>query len=174
MRDDAGPLESDPWAQAASLITGDLVRVDEVTKIFGAKTALNGVSFSVPQGQICGLLGPNGAGKSTTFKMLCGLLTPSAGNGSVAGIDLRKAKAVARCVRERADSGALALRGERGGHPGCFRGRTGDGLRVGPADRETSILQRGQLQPSSCKGIRLDLHSEYIKGTGLRNPGSPV
>ncbi|MEO8723683.1 MAG: ABC transporter ATP-binding protein, partial [Sphingobium sp.] len=40
--------------------------------------------------------GPNGAGKSTTFKMLCGLLTPSEGSGSVAGFDLRHAKADAR------------------------------------------------------------------------------
>ena len=48
------------------------------------------------RGQIFGLLGPNGAGKSTTFKMLCGLLTPTSGAGSVAGFDLRKAKADAR------------------------------------------------------------------------------
>jgi len=87
MRDDAGPLESDPWAQAASLITGDLVRVDEVTKIFGAKTALNGVSFSVPQGQICGLLGPNGAGKTTLFRLLMGILKASSGSLRIDGLD---------------------------------------------------------------------------------------
>ncbi len=67
-----------------------------LTKRFGAFTAAQGVTFSVPRGQIFGLLGPNGAGKSTTFKMLCGLLTPSEGTGSVAGFDLRKAKADAR------------------------------------------------------------------------------
>ena len=69
---------------------------DELTRRFGAFTAAENISFTVPRGQIFGLLGPNGAGKSTTFKMLCGLLTPSAGNGSVAGIDLRRAKAEAR------------------------------------------------------------------------------
>ena len=69
---------------------------DGLTRRFGAFTAAEQISFTVPRGQIFGLLGPNGAGKSTTFKMLCGLLTPSAGNGSVAGIDLRRAKADAR------------------------------------------------------------------------------
>ena len=69
---------------------------DRLTRRFGDFTAADHVSFNVPRGQIFGLLGPNGAGKSTTFKMLCGLLTPSEGNGSVAGFDLRKAKADAR------------------------------------------------------------------------------
>lgn len=68
----------------------------DLTRRFGDFTAADHVSFTVPRGQIFGLLGPNGAGKSTTFKMLCGLLTPSAGSGSVAGFDLRHAKADAR------------------------------------------------------------------------------
>jgi ABC-2 type transport system ATP-binding protein len=67
-----------------------------LTKRFGTFTAASGISFSIPRGQIFGLLGPNGAGKSTTFKMLCGLLTPSAGNGRVAGYDLRSGRADAR------------------------------------------------------------------------------
>ncbi|WP_353226434.1 ATP-binding cassette domain-containing protein [Novosphingobium sp.] len=69
---------------------------DRLTRRFGAFTAADQISFTVPRGQIFGLLGPNGAGKSTTFKMLCGLLTPSAGNGAVAGFDLRHARADAR------------------------------------------------------------------------------
>ena len=67
-----------------------------LTKRFGDFTAARDVSFQVGQGQVFGLLGPNGAGKSTTFKMLCGLLTPSEGTGSVAGHDLRHARADAR------------------------------------------------------------------------------
>jgi len=67
-----------------------------LTKRFGAFTAANDVSFTVPYGTIYGLLGPNGAGKSTTFKMLCGLLTPSEGTGVVAGHDLRRSGAAAR------------------------------------------------------------------------------
>ena len=67
-----------------------------LTRRFGDFTAADHIAFTVPRGQIFGLLGPNGAGKSTTFKMLCGLLTPRSGTGSVAGFDLRHAKADAR------------------------------------------------------------------------------
>jgi len=67
-----------------------------LTKRFGDFTAADDIRFAVKPGTIFGLLGPNGAGKSTTFKMLCGLLTPSGGNGSVAGYDLRHARADAR------------------------------------------------------------------------------
>ena len=72
------------------------IRADGLTKRFGAFTAADDIRFEVGRGQIFGLLGPNGAGKSTTFKMLCGLLTPTSGAGSVAGYDLRTAKADAR------------------------------------------------------------------------------
>jgi ABC-2 type transport system ATP-binding protein len=67
-----------------------------LTRRFGEFVAAENISFTVPRGSIFGLLGPNGAGKSTTFKMLCGLLTPSSGDGTVAGHDLRRARADAR------------------------------------------------------------------------------
>jgi ABC-2 type transport system ATP-binding protein len=67
-----------------------------LTKRFGDFTAASDISFDVPAGEIFGLLGPNGAGKSTTFRMLCGLLKPTAGEGRVAGIDLRRDTAGAR------------------------------------------------------------------------------
>jgi ABC-2 type transport system ATP-binding protein len=67
-----------------------------LTKRFGDFTAASNVSFEVAPGEIFGLLGPNGAGKSTTFRMLCGLLRPTAGEGRVAGIDLRRDTAGAR------------------------------------------------------------------------------
>jgi ABC-2 type transport system ATP-binding protein len=57
---------------------------------------LDHVDLDIPRGEIFGLLGPNGAGKSTTFKMLCGLLKPTAGEGRVAGFDLRRDSAEAR------------------------------------------------------------------------------
>ena len=72
------------------------IEAERLTKRFGDFTAAADISFSVRSGEVFGLLGPNGAGKSTTFKMLCGLLTPSEGTGSVAGFDLRHAKADAR------------------------------------------------------------------------------
>jgi len=65
------------------------VEVHDLVKTFGAFTAVDHVSFSVPRGEIFGFLGPNGAGKSTTIRMLCGLLLPTAGTGQVAGFDIR-------------------------------------------------------------------------------------
>jgi ABC-2 type transport system ATP-binding protein len=56
-----------------------LLEVKELVKSYGARRAVDGVSFQVRAGQTVGLLGPNGAGKSTTVAMLCGLLAPDAG-----------------------------------------------------------------------------------------------
>ncbi len=55
------------------------VELRAVTKQFGQVTAVNEVSFSVPDGSVYGLIGPNGAGKTTTFSMLAGYLRPTAG-----------------------------------------------------------------------------------------------
>jgi len=73
-----------------------LIEAHGLTKRFGDFTAAEDITFDIRRGEIFGLLGPNGAGKSTTFKMLCGLLKPSAGEGRVAGFDLRKEAAEAR------------------------------------------------------------------------------
>ena len=73
-----------------------VIEAKGLTKRFGDFTAAADISFEVPRGEIFGLLGPNGAGKSTTFKMLCGLLKPTAGEGRVAGFDLRRDGAEAR------------------------------------------------------------------------------
>jgi ABC-type multidrug transport system ATPase subunit len=63
--------------------------LEQVSKHFGSRRALDGVSLSVPGGTVWGLIGPNGAGKSTTFNLLCGYLRPSAGRVRVAGRDPR-------------------------------------------------------------------------------------
>jgi ABC-2 type transport system ATP-binding protein len=65
------------------------VVVRDLTRRFGAFTAVDSVSFEVEPGEIFGFLGPNGAGKTTTIKMLTGLLAPSEGEGRVAGRDIR-------------------------------------------------------------------------------------
>jgi ABC-2 type transport system ATP-binding protein len=56
-----------------------ILDVRDVTKRFGAVTAVDGVSFRVAPGEVVGLLGPNGAGKTTTLHMVLGLVTPDAG-----------------------------------------------------------------------------------------------
>jgi ABC-2 type transport system ATP-binding protein len=64
------------------------VIIEKLVKRFGAFTAVNGISLSIPKGEVFGFLGPNGAGKSTTIRMLCGLLHPTAGRAQVAGYDI--------------------------------------------------------------------------------------
>ena len=68
--------------------TGAAIEVRGLVRRFGEVTAVDGIDFVVPHGEIFGFLGPNGAGKSTTIKMLCTLLRPTAGQASVAGYDV--------------------------------------------------------------------------------------
>lgn len=59
-----------------------------MTKNFGPKLAVNGISFSVEKGEVLGFLGPNGAGKSTSMRMITGFIPPTAGSISVGGFDM--------------------------------------------------------------------------------------
>ncbi|MGV0836594.1 ATP-binding cassette domain-containing protein [Mycolicibacterium thermoresistibile] len=72
------------------------IQLDAVTKRFGDKEALRGVSFTVPVGGVVGVLGPNGAGKTTTINILSTLLRPSTGRARVAGFDVVKQAAQVR------------------------------------------------------------------------------
>ena len=64
------------------------IETTNLTRHFGAVTAVAGLNLSVREGEIFGFLGPNGAGKTTTIRMLCGLLLPSQGTARVAGVDV--------------------------------------------------------------------------------------
>ncbi|MGH3703776.1 MAG: ABC transporter ATP-binding protein [Agromyces sp.] len=62
-----------------------MITAEGLVKRYGAKTAVNDISFTVRPGQVTGFLGPNGAGKSTTMRMIVGLDRPSAGHVTVNG-----------------------------------------------------------------------------------------
>ncbi|MBG0817246.1 ABC transporter ATP-binding protein [Planomonospora sp. ID82291] len=64
-----------------------MIRVDGLTKRFGGRTAVDGLTFTVGPGRVTGFLGPNGAGKSTTMRMILGLDRPDAGSVTVDGHD---------------------------------------------------------------------------------------
>jgi ABC-2 type transport system ATP-binding protein len=66
------------------------IDVRALTKRFGEFTAVDGISFSVAEGEIFGMLGPNGAGKSTLIRMLTTLIQPTGGTAIVAGADVRQ------------------------------------------------------------------------------------
>jgi ABC-2 type transport system ATP-binding protein len=63
------------------------IQVEKLRRIFRGRAAVDGISFSVEQGEIFGFLGPNGAGKTTTIRVLTGQLLPSSGSARVAGYD---------------------------------------------------------------------------------------
>ena len=65
-----------------------MIRIENLVKTFGAKRAVDGVSFSVERGEVLGFLGPNGAGKSTTMRMITGFYPPSSGRVTVGGYDV--------------------------------------------------------------------------------------
>src|SRR5438477_6764831 len=65
-----------------------MIKVQNLSKSFGPKTAVNGVSFTVERGEVLGFLGPNGAGKSTTMRMITGFIPPSAGTVRIGEFDM--------------------------------------------------------------------------------------
>ncbi len=70
------------------------IEIKNLSKHFGAKVAVNDVSFNVEEGHCYGLIGPNGAGKTTTFSMMCGFLFPTQGSIKVLGVDPSEAGAL--------------------------------------------------------------------------------
>ena len=85
-----------------------MIQVIDLRMDYDGQVALEGVSFTVPPGQICGYLGPNGAGKSTTVRILCGMLRASAGQAVVAGFDVsQEPLEVKRRIGYVPESGAL-------------------------------------------------------------------
>jgi ABC-2 type transport system ATP-binding protein len=69
---------------------GTAIKAEGLTRSFGDFVAVDGVSFSIPAGQVFGFLGPNGSGKTTTIRMLLGLMQPTGGTAYVLGHDVRK------------------------------------------------------------------------------------
>ena len=65
-----------------------MIEVSGLTKIYGQRTAIDDLNFTVNKGEIVGFLGPNGAGKSTTMKILTGFMPASFGTAKVAGFDV--------------------------------------------------------------------------------------
>lgn len=85
-----------------------MIEVKELVKHFGAVKAVDGVSFTAPDGQITGLLGPNGAGKTTVLRMITGLIAPQAGTVTVDGVDVREdANGVRRVLGMQGDAGGV-------------------------------------------------------------------
>jgi ABC-2 type transport system ATP-binding protein len=73
-----------------------MIEISQLTKRYGALTAVDDITFNVGPGEVLGFLGPNGAGKSTTMKMITGFLTPTGGTVRVCGHDVEGAPLAAK------------------------------------------------------------------------------
>lgn len=65
-----------------------MIEVENLSKHFGSKVAVDNLSFSVRKGEVLGFLGPNGAGKSTTMRMVTGFIPPTSGDAKLCGISI--------------------------------------------------------------------------------------
>jgi len=68
-----------------------MINIENLTKKFGEVTAVDGLTFSVDEGEVFGFLGPNGAGKTTTIRMLCCLISKTSGEARIADYQIGKA-----------------------------------------------------------------------------------
>ncbi len=146
-----------------------VIEATGLTKAFGAKRALDGVSFSVEAGRIVGLIGPNGAGKTTALKAILGL-TSFAGGLRVLGLDPRTQRdALMREVCFMADVAVLprwmrvsqALEFVSGVHPKFDRARAIEVL------ARTDISMRSRVRELS-KGMVTQLHLALILAIDAR------
>ncbi len=129
--------------ETASETQEPLLRMRDVSVVFGGLRALNGVNLDVAQGERLAILGPNGAGKTTLFNVLAGDITPTEGSVEIRGVDCtllpprsRPQLGVARTYQKTRlfadltveDNLYLALVGKHGGTDRCAALRwTGNG-----------------------------------------------
>src|ERR1700754_4579 len=74
----------------------EVLKVENLTKTFGPRRAVNGVSFTVSKGETVAFMGPNGAGKSTTLRMIAGFLEPDAGEAWINGVSILASRTIAQ------------------------------------------------------------------------------
>jgi ABC-2 type transport system ATP-binding protein len=120
-----------------------------LTKQFGTVSAVDGLTFQVPAGQITGFLGPNGAGKTTTLRMILGLARPTSGRALIDGVPYHQLR------HPRREIGAILE--TTGFHPGR-RGR--DHLRIAaqvaglPTRRVDEVLDQVHLSDAAHRRVR--------------------
>ena len=136
------------------------IEVSHLTKVFGGRTAVSDVSFSVASGEVFGFLGPNGAGKTTTVRTLGTLIAPSSGSAIVAGISLnaKNGPAIRSRISVMTESPGLYLRLTVLENLECFAGLYElDDVRgrIGRALRAVNLEDRARdLCGSLSKGLR--------------------
>ena len=145
-----------------------MIEVDRLYKQFGEVVAVDGVSFTAPDGEVTGLLGPKGAGKTTTLRMLYGLIASDRGQVRIDGIDvgLEPLKAQAR-IGVLPDSQGLCPRltaREHARYFGRMQGLQGDELEA-RIDELIQLLDMREIADRRAAGYS---HGERMKVTLAR------
>jgi ABC-2 type transport system ATP-binding protein len=146
-----------PIVQPANGPGGEAIRVQGLTKRYGATLALDQLDLAVARGEVYGFLGPNGAGKTTTIRLLLGLHRPTAGRAELFGLDAwRDPIAAHRRVAYVAGEPFLwpsltsaetfeFLASVRGGHDVVYRDVLIERFQVDP-DKKVRALSKGNRQ----------------------------
>ena len=141
------------------------ITVSNVTKTYGAQKALDGVSFTIPAGEIVGFIGPNGAGKSTMMKIITGFFAADSGSVSVCGIQAGPgATEMKRLIGYLPENNPLYT----DMYVREYLGYVADLYRMGKKSREAvnSVIERTGLTPEQGKKIGA-LSKGYRQRVGL-------
>ncbi|MBP3042166.1 ABC transporter ATP-binding protein [Arthrobacter jiangjiafuii] len=125
-----------------------MIEAQGLSKRFGAKTAVDNVSFTVQPGKVTGFLGPNGAGKSTTMRMICGLDNPTAGTVTVNGRPYARHKAPLHEVGALLEAKAVHPKRTAYNHLRALAATHGI-----PARRITEVIELTGLGPAAKKRV---------------------
>ncbi|MFE3856753.1 ABC transporter ATP-binding protein [Streptomyces griseorubiginosus] len=132
-----------------------MIEATELTKRYGGKTAVDGLSFTVRPGRVTGFLGPNGAGKSTTMRLILGLDTPSAGSVTIGGRPYARLAAPLRTV-----GSLLDAKGVHGGRT-AYRHLAGlaasNGIPRSRVDDVLDLTGLGEVAGERVKGFSLGM-----------------
>ena len=166
----------------------NVIEVSNLVKHYGNHTAVDGVSFSVEEGEIFAILGPNGAGKTTTVESISGLRTPDSGTISVLGLDPQPGPRRAPSRRRRPTPGERATGSDPGlGSAGPLRIVLPCAARLGaparrPRARPTSATPRSAssraARSSGCRSrwrwsaIRRSPSSTSSRPASTHRPGA--
>ncbi|MDT0341819.1 ATP-binding cassette domain-containing protein [Streptomyces litchfieldiae] len=123
-----------------------MIDVHELTKRYGPKTAVDGLSFTVRPGRVTGFLGPNGAGKSTTMRLILGLDSPTSGSVLIGGRTYRELAAPLRVVGSLLD--AKGVHGGRSAYHHVAGLAAGNGI---PRRRVDEVLALVGLDPGTAR-----------------------
>ena len=144
-----------------------LAAFDGVSKSYGSTRALDGISFSVPEGSVCGLLGPNGSGKTTALRILLGLSRPDSGKADLLGSAESGRREAARRTGALVETPALYERTSARGNMAIEAATRGLGDRSGEIQGLLDLVGLGSRADDRVKGFSLGMRQRLGLATAL-------